>query len=137
MPLSQQQHSYLSSPQDKDSNQNFIKIAKFDSKFENCKTQGYCFRRLTVHGHDNSRTSFAVQLPSGRHCRREERVMQMFRTFNGYAHSSSPVPLTKCFAAYSCERKRVKSGTFISMHPSPYLVARVCALSKMILRISR
>jgi len=24
-----------------------------------------------------------VQLPSGRHCRREERVMQLFRTFNG------------------------------------------------------
>ncbi|KAG6332834.1 hypothetical protein ID866_6255 [Astraeus odoratus] len=47
--------------EEKDSNQNFIHIQKF------------------VHGNDHSRTAFSVQLPSGRHCRREERVMQVLR----------------------------------------------------------
>ncbi|KAI0053544.1 FAT-domain-containing protein [Auriscalpium vulgare] len=69
--------------EEKDSNQNFAKIVKFGPKFENCRSHGYCWRRFTVHGSDNSRVSFAVQLPSGRHTRREERVMQVFRTFNG------------------------------------------------------
>ncbi|KAI0921097.1 hypothetical protein AcW2_006184 [Taiwanofungus camphoratus] len=69
--------------EDKDSNQNFVRIQKFGSKFELCRSHGYCWRRFTVHGNDNSRTSFAVQLPSARHCRREERAMQIFRTFNG------------------------------------------------------
>lgn len=68
--------------QDKDSNQNFIRIQQFGSKFENCRSYGYCWRRFTVHGNDNSRTSFSVQLPSGRHWRREERLTQVFRTFN-------------------------------------------------------
>ncbi|KAI0284236.1 FAT domain-containing protein [Russula aff. rugulosa BPL654] len=69
--------------EDKDSNQNFAKIVKFGSKFENCRSNGYCWRRLTVHGTDNSEVSFSVQLPSGRHIRREERVMACFRMFNG------------------------------------------------------
>ncbi|KDQ64542.1 hypothetical protein JAAARDRAFT_28186 [Jaapia argillacea MUCL 33604] len=69
--------------EDKDSNQNFIRIQKFHPKFENCRTHGYCWRRFTIHGNDGSKTTFAVQHPSGRHCRREERVMQLFRTFNG------------------------------------------------------
>jgi transformation/transcription domain-associated protein len=68
--------------EDKDSNQNFIRIQQFGSKFENCRSYGYCWRRFTVHGNDNSRTSFSVQLPSGRHWRREERLTQVFRTFN-------------------------------------------------------
>ncbi|KAI6151887.1 hypothetical protein BKA82DRAFT_2906299 [Pisolithus tinctorius] len=69
--------------EDKDSNQNFIHIQRFGPKFENCRSHGYCWKRFTVHGNDHSRTSFSVQLPSGRHCRREERVMQVFRMFNG------------------------------------------------------
>ncbi|TFY70158.1 hypothetical protein EVG20_g2846 [Dentipellis fragilis] len=69
--------------EDKDTNQNFAKILKFGPHFENCRSHGNCWRRITVHGSDNSRVSFAVQLPSSRHTRREERVMQMFRTFNG------------------------------------------------------
>ncbi|EGO01921.1 hypothetical protein SERLA73DRAFT_166433 [Serpula lacrymans var. lacrymans S7.3] len=69
--------------EDKDSNQNFVRIHKFGPKFENCRSHGYGWRRFTVHGSDNSRVSFSVQLPSGRHSRREERVMQMFCTFNG------------------------------------------------------
>ena len=27
-----------------------------------------------------------MQLPSGKHCRREERIAQLFRTFNGYVY---------------------------------------------------
>ncbi|KAI6047148.1 hypothetical protein EDC04DRAFT_2864285 [Pisolithus marmoratus] len=69
--------------EDKDSNQNFVHIQRFGPKFENCRSHGYCWKRFTVHGNDHSRTSFSVQLPSGRHCRREERVMQVFRMFNG------------------------------------------------------
>ncbi|KAH9999859.1 FAT domain-containing protein [Russula vinacea] len=74
---------YTEASPDKDSNQNFAKIVKFGSKFENCRSNGYCWRRLTVHGSDNSEVSFSVQLPSGRHIRREERVMACFRMFNG------------------------------------------------------
>ncbi|KZT26868.1 FAT-domain-containing protein [Neolentinus lepideus HHB14362 ss-1] len=69
--------------EDKDNNQNFARVQKFGPKFENCRSHGYCWKRLTIHGTDNSKTTFAVQLPSGRHCRREERVMQLLRTFNG------------------------------------------------------
>lgn len=36
-----------------------------------------------MYGHDNSRTSFTVQMPNGRHVRREERVFQLLRMFNG------------------------------------------------------
>ncbi|KZT05505.1 atypical/PIKK/TRRAP protein kinase [Laetiporus sulphureus 93-53] len=69
--------------EDKDSNQSFVRILKFGSKYENCRSHGYCWKRFAIHGHDHSQTSFAVQLPSGKHCRREERVMQLFRTLNG------------------------------------------------------
>ncbi|KAL4241981.1 DNA Damage Response and Repair Kinase [Abortiporus biennis] len=70
--------------EDKDINQNqtFAKIEKFSPKFEVCRSHGYCWRRITIEGSDNSKTSFAIQLPSGRHCRREERAMQLLRTFN-------------------------------------------------------
>ncbi|KAI9001012.1 atypical/PIKK/TRRAP protein kinase [Trametes punicea] len=68
--------------EDKDTNQNFVRIRRFGPKYENCRSHGYCWRRLTIKGHDGSTTSFAVQLPSGRHWRREERTMQIFRTLN-------------------------------------------------------
>ncbi|KAI0832419.1 atypical/PIKK/TRRAP protein kinase [Trametes gibbosa] len=68
--------------EDKDTNQNFVRIRRFGPKYENCRSHGYCWRRLTIKGHDGSTTSFAVQLPSGRHCRREERTMQIFRVLN-------------------------------------------------------
>ncbi|KAI0638186.1 atypical/PIKK/TRRAP protein kinase [Trametes polyzona] len=68
--------------EDKDTNQNFVRIRRFGPKYENCRSHGYCWRRLTIKGHDGSTTSFAVQLPSGRHCRREERAMQIFRVLN-------------------------------------------------------
>ncbi|KAF8897572.1 hypothetical protein BD779DRAFT_388223 [Infundibulicybe gibba] len=68
--------------EEKDSNQNFVRIQKFAPKFENCRSNGTCWKRFTLHGSDNSRTSFTVQLPCHRQYRREDRVMQILRTFN-------------------------------------------------------
>ncbi|PFH52762.1 hypothetical protein AMATHDRAFT_1809 [Amanita thiersii Skay4041] len=69
--------------EDKDTNQNFIRIQKFAPKFEYCRSNGVCWKRFTLLGHDNSKTSFTVQLPCHRQIRREDRVMQILRTFNG------------------------------------------------------
>ncbi|TFK75868.1 hypothetical protein BDN72DRAFT_954419 [Pluteus cervinus] len=68
--------------EDKDSNQNFVRIQKFAPKFEHCRSNGNCWKRIVLHGNDNSKTSFVVQLPCHRHHRREDRVMQVLRTFN-------------------------------------------------------
>lgn len=40
-------------------------------------------RRITMVGHDGSHHSFAVQVPSPRTARREERIGQFFRLLNG------------------------------------------------------
>ncbi|KAJ3722891.1 FAT domain-containing protein [Lentinula raphanica] len=69
--------------EDKDNNQNFIKIQKLVPKFENTRSQGCCWKRITIHGSDNSHIPFIVQLPYHRTFRREERVSQVCRTFNG------------------------------------------------------
>ncbi|PPQ93995.1 hypothetical protein CVT25_009843 [Psilocybe cyanescens] len=69
--------------EDKDSNQYFIRIQKFAPKFENIRSNGNCWKRLTLHGNDNSKTSFTVQLPCNRQYRREDKMIQMLRTFNG------------------------------------------------------
>jgi transformation/transcription domain-associated protein len=69
--------------EDKDSNQHFVRIQKFAPKFENCRSNGSCWKRLTMYGSDNSKTSFTVQLPCHRQYRREDRVIQILRTFNG------------------------------------------------------
>lgn len=42
-----------------------------------------CHRRLKLRGHDGSIHAFAIQHPAARHCRREERILQLFRIFNG------------------------------------------------------
>ncbi|CAJ0636389.1 15982_t:CDS:10, partial [Entrophospora sp. SA101] len=42
----------------------------------------FCYRRLTIRGHDGSLHPFAVQYPSARHSRREERMLQLFRILN-------------------------------------------------------
>ncbi|KAF9009027.1 hypothetical protein BDQ17DRAFT_1422200 [Cyathus striatus] len=68
--------------EDKDTNQNFSRIQKFDSKFENSRATGMCWKRFIIQGVDSTRTSFTVQLPCHRQYRREERVMQILRTFN-------------------------------------------------------
>ncbi|THH03836.1 hypothetical protein EW145_g5969 [Phellinidium pouzarii] len=60
----------------------FSRIRQFGPKFEICRGQGYCYKRIIIHGHDGMKYTFAVQQPAARWCRREERVMQLFRTFN-------------------------------------------------------
>ncbi|KAI5124824.1 hypothetical protein M0805_005454 [Coniferiporia weirii] len=65
-----------------DGPQQFSRIRQFGPKFEICRGQGYCYKRIVIHGHDGVKYTFAVQQPAARWCRREERVMQLFRTFN-------------------------------------------------------
>ncbi|KAK4050349.1 transcription-associated protein 1 [Microbotryomycetes sp. JL221] len=65
-----------------DSNSNFVRISHFANKFDITRSHGVYFRRLTIHGHDGSTHSFAIQVPSVRTSRREERIMQLFRMLN-------------------------------------------------------
>ncbi|RDW26905.1 hypothetical protein B0I72DRAFT_92085 [Yarrowia lipolytica] len=66
----------------KDSNMHFVKIDRFMPTVSIVRGHGICYKRLTIRGHDGSMHPFAVQYPSARHCRREERVMQLFRILN-------------------------------------------------------
>ncbi|KAG8711225.1 hypothetical protein FRC08_016173 [Ceratobasidium sp. 394] len=66
--------------QHKDTPHGFIRIQRFASRVEFCRSDVH-FRRIAMHGHDGSFHTFAVQ-QNGRHTRREERTMQLFRSFN-------------------------------------------------------
>ncbi|KAI9727221.1 MAG: hypothetical protein M1834_008481 [Cirrosporium novae-zelandiae] len=66
----------------KDNNKDFIRIERFMPDVDQVRTIGVCHRRLRVRGHDGSLQEFAVQHPAARHCRREERMLQLFRFFN-------------------------------------------------------
>jgi transformation/transcription domain-associated protein len=59
-----------------------VKIARFHPKAELARGHGHCFRRITMMGSNGSSHSFSVQLPAARHCRREERLTQLFRIMN-------------------------------------------------------
>lgn len=65
-----------------DNNSDFVKIARFMPVFEMVRSSGMCTRRLTILSNKGTTHSFAVQLPSGRYCRREERIFQLLRFFN-------------------------------------------------------
>ncbi|KAL2849375.1 hypothetical protein BJX68DRAFT_267227 [Aspergillus pseudodeflectus] len=67
----------------KDKNQDFIRIDRFLPDIDLVRGIGVCHRRLKIRGHDGSVHAFAVQHPAARHCRREERILQLFRIFNG------------------------------------------------------
>lgn len=67
----------------KDNNMHFVKIDRFLPVVDVVRGVGFCFRRLTIRGHDGSLHPFAVQYPAARHCRREERVAQLFKMLNG------------------------------------------------------
>ncbi|KAL4867062.1 hypothetical protein BDV12DRAFT_124197 [Aspergillus spectabilis] len=69
--------------QHKDKNQDFIRIDRFLPDIDLVRGIGVCHRRLKIRGHDGSAHPFAVQHPAARHCRREERILQLFRIFNG------------------------------------------------------
>ncbi|KAI1169286.1 FAT domain-containing protein [Nemania serpens] len=68
--------------QHKDKNQDFIRIDRFLSNVGLVRAIGVSHRRLTIRGHDGSIHPFAVQHPAARHCRREERILQLFRHLN-------------------------------------------------------
>ena len=67
----------------KDSNKEFAKIARFQSKVDVIRSHMSCLRRLTILGEDGSVHPFIVQHPAARHCRREEKIVQFFRILNG------------------------------------------------------
>lgn len=66
----------------KDKNQDFIRIERFIPTVDLVRTIGASHRRLKIRGHDGSIHPFAVQHPAARHCRREERIVQLFRQLN-------------------------------------------------------
>ena len=67
----------------KDNNKDFVRIDRFLPRVDVIRGYGICHRRLKMRGHDGSVHAFAVQHPAARHCRREERILQLFRIFNG------------------------------------------------------
>ncbi|KAH0562572.1 hypothetical protein GP486_002747 [Trichoglossum hirsutum] len=69
--------------QHKDKNQDFIRIERFLPDVDLVRGIGICHRRLKIRGNDGSVHPFAIQHPAARHCRREERILQLFRIFNG------------------------------------------------------
>ncbi|KAK3299398.1 uncharacterized protein B0H64DRAFT_371754 [Chaetomium fimeti] len=68
--------------QHKDKNQDFVRIDRFLPNVDLVRTIGASHRRLKIRGHDGSVHVFAVQHPAARHCRREERILQLFEQLN-------------------------------------------------------
>jgi transformation/transcription domain-associated protein len=68
--------------QHKDKNQDFIRIDRFLPDVDLVRTIIGSHRRLKIRGHDGSVHPFAVQHPAARQCRREERIVQLFRQLN-------------------------------------------------------
>ena len=66
-----------------DKNQDFITIERFLPNIDLVRTVGFSHRRLKMRGNDGSIHPFAIQHPAPRHTRREERILQLFRIFNG------------------------------------------------------
>jgi transformation/transcription domain-associated protein len=66
----------------KDKNQDFVRIERFVPDVDLVRGTQVCYRRLKIRGHDGSIHPFQVQHPAGRYCRREERILQLFRIFN-------------------------------------------------------
>lgn len=69
--------------QHRDKNLDFVKIERFLPNVDLVRTVGFSHRRVNIRGHDGSVHPFAVQHPAARHSRREERILQLFRIFNG------------------------------------------------------
>lgn len=66
----------------KDKNTDFVRIEKFLPNVWLLRNPGASYRRLKMRGNDGSVHAFAVQHPAARNCRREERVLQLFRQLN-------------------------------------------------------
>ncbi|RKP03126.1 hypothetical protein CXG81DRAFT_9931 [Caulochytrium protostelioides] len=65
-----------------DSNRDFKKIVRFLPEITAVRGPGSCHRRLSIRGHDGRLQTFMLQNHAARHCRREERLMQLFRLLN-------------------------------------------------------
>ncbi|KEY73370.1 hypothetical protein S7711_01483 [Stachybotrys chartarum IBT 7711] len=68
--------------QHKDKNQDFIRIERFLPNVDLVRSISASYRRIKMRGHDGSIHCWAVQHPAARHCRREERILQLFRHLN-------------------------------------------------------
>ncbi|KAK9457474.1 hypothetical protein V1511DRAFT_170812 [Dipodascopsis uninucleata] len=66
----------------RDSNSHFIKIERFLPKVDIVRGFSVCYRRITIRGSDTKTYPFTIQYPAARHCRREERITQLFRILN-------------------------------------------------------
>jgi transformation/transcription domain-associated protein len=66
----------------KDKNTDFIRIDRFLPDVDLARGATLSYRRIKIRGHDGSLHSFAIQTPTGRYSRREERILQLFRLFN-------------------------------------------------------
>ena len=66
----------------RDHNKDFVRIERFLSDVEVVRSVVTAYRRIRIRGHDGSIHTFAIQSPAARHCRREERILQLFRIFN-------------------------------------------------------
>jgi transformation/transcription domain-associated protein len=69
--------------QHRDKNSDFVRIERFLPDVDLVRGIGICHRRLKIRGHDGSVHPFAIQYPAARTSRREERILQLFRIFNG------------------------------------------------------
>ncbi|KAJ3410576.1 hypothetical protein HDV05_003644 [Chytridiales sp. JEL 0842] len=63
----------------KDNSKDFTRIDRFQPEVEVLRGHASCSRRLTIRGHDGTLHPFNVQHPAFRQCRREERIVQLFR----------------------------------------------------------
>jgi transformation/transcription domain-associated protein len=66
----------------RDKNADFIRIERFLPEVHLVRGSTMAFRRVKIRGQDGSIHTFAVQTPTARFCRREERIHQLFRLFN-------------------------------------------------------
>jgi transformation/transcription domain-associated protein len=69
--------------QHRDKNSDFVRIERFLPEVDLVRGIGVCHRRLKIRGHDGTVHPFAIQFPAARSSRREERILQLFRIFNG------------------------------------------------------
>jgi transformation/transcription domain-associated protein len=69
--------------QHRDKNSDFVRIERFLPDVDLVRGIGICHRRIKIRGHDGSVHPFAIQFPAARSSRREERMLQLFRIFNG------------------------------------------------------
>ncbi|KAL9103081.1 MAG: hypothetical protein Q9163_001848 [Psora crenata] len=68
--------------QHRDKNQDFVRIERFLPNVDLVRNCGLSHRRIQIRGQDGSVHLFAIQHPTARHSRREERILQLFRIFN-------------------------------------------------------